>query len=537
MITVGTERAARSGAAGGAARHPRAAAAARWRDGAIAGLIFIVTASYVALLPHNLAPADESVHLYDAKRLLHGAVMYRDVFNDITPGWMYLMALLFGVFGTNVAVARNAMAVMHGITAVLLYATCRALGVRRGLSWVPAVAYLVVCQSAWPVASQHWLSTLFATAALGLCALHLRQPVRWTLAIGIVLGLFVAVQQQRAAIMTVGVAVWLALDQVVGGRAATRQPMRALFGRLLWVAAGIALVDVPLLGWLVARAGFARVWRALVIFPLFDYAGVTHCPWGDVNIMSAWQASFTIALLLKYLPLALLPAAARLMWLLRGGRRGDEARRLVLLIVTGATSVLSISYFPDFVHIAFIAPVFFIAAAESAEWAVSRIPLPQRPLHIAGAAVGGLLVIACAVRLQHNRTRLREAFPYSRDSAFGRVDMKRDEALLYDRVKQLMSTTSSRYLYCYPVIANLYLMLDVDNPTAHGFFVPGYSGPDLVQEVIDSLTATQPPYIVYLSMFHLPNDPVATWITEHYEPVDANGPVANLIFRRKNTAS
>src|SRR5262245_59948233 len=107
------------------------------RDAAIVALILIATVSYIALLPHNLGPADESVHLYDAKRLLHGAVMYRDVFNDITPGWMYLMALLFWLCGTSVAVARNAMAVIHGLTAALTHATSRALGVRRGLAWLP----------------------------------------------------------------------------------------------------------------------------------------------------------------------------------------------------------------------------------------------------------------------------------------------------------------------------------------------------------------------------------------------------------------
>ena len=54
-----------------------------------------------------------------------------------------------------------------------------------------------------------------------------------------------------------------------------------------------------------------------------------------------------------------------------------------------------------------------------------------------------------------------------------------------------------------------------------------------MREVLDSLEATRPPYIVYLSMFRLPNDPVARWITDHYEPIDREGPLANLIFRPK----
>jgi hypothetical protein len=38
-------------------------------------------------------------------------------------------------------------------------------------------------------------------------------------------------------------------------------------------------------------------------------------------------------------------------------------------------------------------------------------------------------------------------------------------------------------------------------------------------------------------MYRLPNDPVSTWIIEHYEPVDVDGPTAKLIFRRKSAPS
>lgn len=508
-----------------------------WGDAVAAAIILIVTVLYISLLPHNLSPADESVHLYDAKRLLGGAVMYRDVFNDITPGYMYLIALLFWLFGTTIAVARTAMAVLHGLSAAFIYATCRAFDVRRGLAWPAALAYLVICQSAWPIASQHWLSTLLSVIVLWLCAMHLRDRRRWSFVLGIVLGLFVGVQQQRAAIMVFGVGVWLILDHVVERRYRAALSIRTLITTILWVAVGISLVVVPLLSWVIAEAGFARVWRALVIFPIYDYGGVTHCPWGDVNIVTAWQASFTFPRLLKYLPLAMLPALLRLVSALVRGRDEDEARRLLLLVVTAATSMLSISYFPDFVHIAFIAPVFLVAGAEAVDWAVRAVPMPPRAVRVAGAIAGIALVVASGVRLRHNLVRLWQEFPVSRSTAFGRVDMKTSDVPLYDRMRDLMRDAPSRYLYCYPVIAHLYLMLDVDNPTAHGFFVPGYSGPDLVQEVLDSLTATRPPYIVFLSAFVRPDDPVGTWITTHYEPIDTEGPLARLIFRPRPAQS
>src|SRR5262249_39561046 len=85
---------------------------------------------------------------------------------------------------------------------------------------------------------------------------------------------------------------------------------------------------------------------------------------------------------------------------------------------------------------------------------------------------------------------------------------------------------------CYPIISHLYLMLNVDNPTPHGFFFPGYSGPDLVQEVLDSLATVRPPYIVLLTPFG-EGDPVATWIRAHYEPIDGAGATGWVIYRPK----
>src|SRR5262245_23569214 len=131
-----------------------------WIDVALPALLFAATALYVAAQPRHLAPADESVYLYEAQRVLEGEVLYRDVFEITTPGWLYLMAALLRVFGVDLATARITSAVVHGITAVLIYAACRRLAIRPGLAWLPAFAYLVVCPPAWPIASQHWLGTM-----------------------------------------------------------------------------------------------------------------------------------------------------------------------------------------------------------------------------------------------------------------------------------------------------------------------------------------------------------------------------------------
>ena len=88
----------------------------------------------------------------------------------------------------------------------------------------------------------------------------------------------------------------------------------------------------------VASAGVQPVWYALVIFPLFHYRSEMHCPWGDVNILTAWNARFTFPLVLKYLPVALLASAGRLAWLWRARRDLPRAQALLLLLIFSGAS-------------------------------------------------------------------------------------------------------------------------------------------------------------------------------------------------------
>lgn len=504
-------------------------------DTALAAAIFAVTIGYLALWPYNLGPADEAIHLYESKRLWDGEVLYRDVFEMITPGYMYLMALLFGIFGSDIATARLAQAVIHGISGVLLYLVCRRLDVRPTWSWPAAFAYLVIAQSAWPIASQHWLSTAIMFALLLVSIDRMPQSPRAAVLPGLMLGLLNAVQQQRGLIIAVGVFVWVGLDAVLE-RYFRRQPLwPSLQRRWCWLVGGTLLVMVPILTIAVAMAGFGPPWRALVIFPLFDYHGSTHCPWGDVNIMTAKQASYTFPRVLKYLPLVLIVPALRLLGLIAQSRNETEARRLLLLLAFCLTSMASIFYFPDFAHIAFIAGGFFVTAAESIGWTTARLSAP-RVLRVTGATVLSVIVLGFgAARLQHNLARVRTEYPFERHTAFGTIALaSKLEADLYDIVNPLLDTVPSRVLFCYPVISHLYLMTASNNPTPYGFLSPGYSGPDLIQHVVEILRATQPPYLVVFKHLTHKVDPIFAYIQEAYEPMSGDRPAFQHIYRRKD---
>ena len=63
-----------------------------------------------------------------------GEVLYRDIFEWVTPLSWYVMAAVYRLFGTDMGAARMAMAMVHGVTVVTVYLACRAVQVRPSLA-------------------------------------------------------------------------------------------------------------------------------------------------------------------------------------------------------------------------------------------------------------------------------------------------------------------------------------------------------------------------------------------------------------------
>jgi hypothetical protein len=505
----------------------------KWSDILWAALLFGGAVLALSFQPPNLGPADESVYLYQAKRVLEGAVPYRDVFDLTTPGWLYVMAALFGLFGVSLETARLATAILHGITAVMIYATGRRLAVRPALAWPAGLAYLLVCQPAWPSASQHWRATSLSVLLRLLCSGRPGRQARWALWPGVVIGALIAVHQQRGLLVGIGTVVWLIADVLLQRRAGA-EPPPPLASSLAWLAAGAAVPLVPLFLGLLAAAGFAPVWQALVLHPLHNYRTVMHTRWGQSGGIMAEAASYTYPELLRFLPLVLVPDLLRAGVLAVRGRPLTELRRLALLIVFAVSAVLSIAYYPDYIHIAFIAPVFFVGAAELAERVVGGLAGRSRALRLAGYLAGAVLLAGGGLRLKHNLDRLWRSYPLSRNTAFGRVNFALPfEAELYDTMRVLVDGVPGRQLFCYPIVSYLYLMLDADNPTRYQFLLRGYTSPEQMDEVVRVLQERRLPYIVVLPGFLAPDDPIMAYLRRDYEPMTEAGEVGKAIYRRK----
>src|SRR5262249_41871333 len=187
-------------------------------DGDLAWAVVLagVTTLYLAALPRDLFQGDEGRFLYEAKRLLDGDVPYRDFFDFITPGLLYLLALAFRIFGASIATAKITMAAVHGMTVGIIFLTCRAVRVRLALAGAAALTHVALFQPPWSYVSPHWLATF-----VSLCLLLVVLAVPWdrrpagAAVLGAVAGLLILVLQHKGTQFAAGVCLLLLLGWLV----------------------------------------------------------------------------------------------------------------------------------------------------------------------------------------------------------------------------------------------------------------------------------------------------------------------------------
>jgi hypothetical protein len=480
-------------------------------DAAASVLLAAGTVAYLVTMPLNLVQYDEGYFLYHAVRVLHGEVLYRDIFELITPLYIDLMAVVFRVFGATMATARAAAAVIQAGLVVVMYLTCRAVGVRRGLAVAAPLVYLTVAHPTYPWAVPHWLGSLLISLLL-LIALDRRRARRapWTAMQGVLLGLLVATRQPTGVVMAVGVSTLFLADRLADWRWGSVGDPPAL-GRLAILAAAAA-AGLSIFGVHVAQAGVQPLIDQLVVHPLTGYREVNRCAWG----YAAGIANYPYVALLKYLPLLVIPITlvrTASAWRSRGDR--IHAETLLVLFWFATFSAASILYFPDYIHISFIMPVVLVLTAE----------LLERGLRATGrldGAIGGILaaalVAASGMQLRHNLLETRAKFPFPTETAFGRVDLNDRRVVDFvHHMSRLLDHEPGREMFIYPLgWPAVYLMAGARNPTRHDMIFPTYQSEQELQGVIAALERQRPRYVLLERRWVSADDPIGAYVDRHY---------------------
>lgn len=353
---------------------------------------------------------DELSQLANAARMLGGEVLYRDYFEILAPGSLWLAAGVFAVTGPSLLAARVVVALAVALAGWLACRLVLALGAGRAAGALAAVGLVLGSFRAFPVWGHHWIALPLALGAALLAVRGVAAPRgRGWLAVGALAGACTMVTQSDGLALFAGLALAIALLGALG--AWTGAEARAAALRLLAGAgAALAAVALPLL----ATGTLDDAWRCAWSWPAAHYraaGGVNDALFGhDLGWLLSpangpWPGRAVFFARLYHLGLAyalpVLAAAAALAWAL-----GLAARRLrgqaatpaqgrwgvvaVLVLAFGAVAVRGRA---DHVHVAFYLPWTLVLAAAAAD-GLRGLLRPAAGLALAGLPLGALALFA-----------------------------------------------------------------------------------------------------------------------------------------------
>lgn len=224
-------------------------------------IVFAVAAWYQRFPLHRGAnPVDEGWPLYAAMGLQAGRRLYSEAFFVFPPGHLLAAWLGLLVAPPGLVAAR----ILYAGFAAALCATLVPLGRRitgPGFALLGALA-LALCL---PTAQeQHSLFgyryTVFSALAL-LCFAARIDGGRagWMFGAGLLAGVQVSFRQDPAVALLLGIGL---------GLVAAKRTWREVFADVLLVSAGVLVVALPVLAWMLTQASAAELWREVGVRPI-----------------------------------------------------------------------------------------------------------------------------------------------------------------------------------------------------------------------------------------------------------------------------
>lgn len=478
---------------------------------------------------------DEGIVLQGAQRILDGEVLYRDFFGFYTPGSYYSTAMLFKLFGDSFLVARVGLVLYGGIFSVLLYSLARRVSPR----WSALLAVYTATLTCLPFRFlvTHWDSTLCAYLAL-YCAVSWVERRNWHWAIGT--GFFTSVtalfEQAKGFGVLIGLLAGVGFIFMRTGRSGDLIRKRAL----LFLAAGIAIPPVVTVAYFAAHHGLSEMIRDCT-WPFFHYSTTNRTPYGYMvassNGAELWKSGWgaRIVLLLFSGPFFIIPllpfvglAVCCRFGFARSSRLRIDKQWAYWIMVSSVLSGLLISTIltrrPDFTHLDYLAPLFYIALA----WVFAGLQsksrlwnsvMPVVALYVfVSATVFGMAMLVGPLGAHQRIKTARGVIRTPNDTSLGYV---------------LSHVAPGETMLVYPYEPLYYYLTGTKNPTRFDFLQPGMHTPEQFQQVLTELRADQTRVVLFetstaeklvwtspdtpLSIIAA-KDPLQEYIFAHYVP-------------------
>lgn len=460
---------------------------------------------------------DQTVYVFNASRMLHGDVIYRDFFQFTMPGTELVYLAFFKLFGAREWVPNFLLILLGLISAALIFRISKRV-LAGPTAYLPALLFLTMPYRNMLNGTHHWFS---ATAVLGGLAIAIeRQTPRRLAGAGALCGLAALFTQARGIAAALGFIAFLLFR-----RRQARQKESSLAGGASFLGAFFATV-LTTSAYFVVRAGAGAFWRSTIIFGLRYYPADKEAnswrgylagwpsvpPWHRLPTFGAWLFIY-----------ALLPLVyVFFIWRYRRevSVQHEALRdRLVLLNCVGLFLFIGVLPAPNFFRLFAASPPALILVV----WLFGKASGYGRVL------LNALWIFAILLALTEPWSNQRPWHGFL-DLPVGRTAFLSKEA--YDKYDWMLHhTRPSEYIFDASRLPGLYFPLDLRNPAKVPFLTTtDYTRPEQVQDVLDSLDARRIRLINWSASMDRPEDPsdagdhlgpLRAYLRSHYQVIKA----------------
>jgi hypothetical protein len=484
-----------------------------------AAVIFVMLAAFAVLyfqvfiFPNVplLAQGDQSIYLLNARRMLHGQVIYRDFFHFTLPGTESTYYLLFKLFGLRAWIP-NAMLVLLGVGLVGLSVAISRKLMSGASVFLPAALFLAFPYHSVLDATHHWYSTLAVMAALAV-TLERRTPGRLCAA-GALCGVATWFTQ------SMGPAVALAFGNFLLWEGRRREEsLKLVIRKETSLFAGFLAAVIPFAAYFAAKAGIRQFLWCTVTFVLKYYPSdwynnwrvyMAHRPaihgWPVVLEWTGWI--FIHALLPLIYLVFFVDSWKRARFCTRPSTRPAQ---LMLVAMVGMFSFLAVAPAPSYRRLCTVS----LPAIILLVWYLSSPGNRKKACRLAIGAVSLCWVLIAPLLVQTHWHAILN-LPTGR-TAFTNVNVH-DE---YRWISQMAGPKDSLFgnqLICFA--------LGLRNPTPLNFVTPSdYTRPEQVEGVVKALEEDRARYVLWYAGLPLSDagqasgdhlNPLREYLRSHY---------------------
>ncbi len=479
-----------------------------WRNNVLTNVFLSILALiyYIPFVNKGLILFDEGYMIHFAQRIATGQIPYYDFFVQYTPGFFYLLAFFFKLFGTNVLVGRIVTVSIAYLIVLLTFFLLDELGFHKLYFKIPSLVLISVFGfpllnvpiDVWPC--------ILLTVALMIVFVRANQfskKWKYSLYLGLLLSLMIFMKQN----LGLG---YLALVNLLLF-VSWKENFKTKIINLLIIDSIFIVLSAPWIYYFFIRSGdlseFLRFSHDFVTTHPFSYPPLTYLfqPLGLFKLLPYYMpAIFVLVLCYQYF------------------FKKDRSVLLYTSLFPILGFALTIIPLTDLVHIypflGLSLVMFFLG--------IQKIKLQYKLFYIILLA----FTVIIGLYLTLFREQYRYGLPYRVDTTYSNLLTAKGIMVTSIQAKELSYINSyvdahskkSDYIFVYPFSPMLYFLTDRQNPTRYGNLIPGNVTYEQEKQIVAILKKKKVSIVLTVGNSNFKNSPIADWVQKHTILIENN---------------